>query len=240
MFMNDLDDKWETDEDGHFIRTERDGEDLIKSSREGCYICQKVYENQFGRWPTLLPTFDCHTDNHAILTPATKQQPWFHLEVCSDVRGSDFGPYTEARFVIQEADEIVHELGNKALGSDYTGSEEVLRLASHWLSTCLKTNKTCDSHLEPKWYPTRLLQLFEDHIRLIFTSKHHPSGPYATLSHRWGSKPFESLTAENITRCPPGCVSAIGNRRFCVRKWAQVRPAQMRQLCMAAVVPTTD
>jgi hypothetical protein len=66
------------------------------------------------------------------------------------IRGSDFGPYTEARFVILEADEVVHELGNKALGSDYTGSEEVLRLASHWLSTCLKTNKTCDSHLEPK------------------------------------------------------------------------------------------
>jgi hypothetical protein len=179
--MNDLDDKWETDEDGHFIRTERDGEDLIKSSREACYICQRVHENQFGR---------CHTDNHAILSPATEQHPWFHLEVCSEVMGSDFEPRTEGIFVIQETDEVARELGKKALGSDYTGSEEVLRLAGYWL--------------ESQWYPTRLLQLIEDHIRLAFTSQHRPSGPYATLSHRWGAKPFECLMAENITTFEAG------------------------------------
>nr|OQO27333.1 hypothetical protein B0A51_07587 [Rachicladosporium sp. CCFEE 5018]OQO30178.1 hypothetical protein B0A51_03522 [Rachicladosporium sp. CCFEE 5018] len=50
------------------------------------------------------------------------------------------------------------------------------------------------------WYPKRLVQLDlgTGKIRLILTKDETPLGPYATLSHCWGSKPICVLTADNI------------------------------------------
>nr|OQO25279.1 hypothetical protein B0A51_08842 [Rachicladosporium sp. CCFEE 5018] len=84
-----------------------------------------------------------------------------------------------------------------------TGSRAVADIARHWLTRCLDDHTLCgggDKSRATDWYPKRLLQidLGNGGLRLISTTNKAPLGPYATLSHCWGSKPICILTADNI------------------------------------------
>ncbi|OQO03993.1 hypothetical protein B0A48_10636 [Cryoendolithus antarcticus] len=87
--------------------------------------------------------------------------------------------------------------------ADSTGSPSVANTASRWLDLCLDKHTLCrgrDALQAIGWYPKRLLQIDEtgDRVRLILTENETPLGPYATLSHCWGSKPICVLTADNM------------------------------------------
>ena len=60
----------------------------------------------------------------------------------------------------------------------------------------------------PAWLPKRLLKISTDRVNLIETSSSPVDGPYATLSHCWGSSPsFPVLTSENMTEMKLGIPS---------------------------------
>jgi hypothetical protein len=86
------------------------------------------------------------------------------------------------------------------MSSDTTSSTESIRVARDWLHDCLEHHPGCkQSDSGVSWYPTRLLYLGETsnddtNVRLIHTAQNIPTGPYMTLSHRWGSADFLKLT----------------------------------------------
>ncbi|KAK6431817.1 hypothetical protein LTR95_012015 [Oleoguttula sp. CCFEE 5521] len=86
--------------------------------------------------------------------------------------------------------------------ADSTGSPIVADIASHWLTRCLDDHTLCGGRGRSQgtdWYPKRLLEidLGTGGLRLILTENVTPLGPYATLSHCWGSQPICVLTADN-------------------------------------------
>jgi hypothetical protein len=66
-----------------------------------------------------------------------------------------------------------------------------------WLKECLTNHATCNDNQDNSgWFPTRLLDLGDvgcEKVRLYHTAKESPSGPYCTLSHRWGGATFIQL-----------------------------------------------
>ena len=87
-------------------------------------------------------------------------------------------------------------LSDSALASTSTGSDNSLNLAKYWFDTCCKEHKSC-VHMSSNEYPTRLLDVREDIVRLVETAVEKPTEPYATLSHCWGSQEFTVLTPKN-------------------------------------------
>ncbi|KAH7095133.1 heterokaryon incompatibility protein-domain-containing protein [Paraphoma chrysanthemicola] len=80
-----------------------------------------------------------------------------------------------------------------------TSSTESLRLADLWLQDCISAHTACNREAhENEWYPTRLLYLGDNAVHLIDTSEEKPSGPYMTLSHRWGQGSVIQLLESNL------------------------------------------
>ncbi|KAH7237212.1 heterokaryon incompatibility protein-domain-containing protein [Fusarium solani] len=70
-----------------------------------------------------------------------------------------------------------------------------------WIKGCKKDHKNCVlSH--QIWYPTRLLDLGMPGatMKLIIAKETSPTGPYMTLSHRWGKHVYEQLTSQSEGR----------------------------------------
>ncbi|KAJ3466554.1 hypothetical protein MRS44_004118 [Fusarium solani] len=70
-----------------------------------------------------------------------------------------------------------------------------------WIKGCEKDHKNCVlSHRI--WYPTRLLDLGMPGatMKLIIAKETSPTGPYMTLSHRWGKHVYEQLTSQSEGR----------------------------------------
>ena len=93
--------------------------------------------------------------------------------------------------------------------TDHTGSDASFQMATKWLRDCNHNHKDCNTNSNGSpWYPTRLLDLGHCNsentcVWLIHTAETRPSGPYATLSHCWGSAKLIQLTAAIATsHCP--------------------------------------
>ncbi|OXV05546.1 hypothetical protein Egran_06686, partial [Elaphomyces granulatus] len=90
------------------------------------------------------------------------------------------------------------------------GHETSISEAKQWLDQCCKSHSKCGSNVAggaSTWYPTRLLHVMKDNgtekmiVRLQNSNEEAPSGPYITLSHRWGgTNPFR-LTKDNMSAC---------------------------------------
>jgi hypothetical protein len=84
---------------------------------------------------------------------------------------------------------------------DRTDSQSSFMLIAAWLSQCQHYHSTCNSHLDPSWAPTRLIDVlpFEDTQKLrlcIMAAGHNESSwniQYTTLSHRWDSDSSSQL-----------------------------------------------
>ncbi|KAK8254392.1 heterokaryon incompatibility protein-domain-containing protein [Phyllosticta capitalensis] len=90
-----------------------------------------------------------------------------------------------------------------------TGDPAVLDLARDWLRTCQDKHSLCTEMVSKSRdgalskHPKRLIDLSNlakssGNPFLIETRDHELQGPYATLSHCWGTKEFITLTENNI------------------------------------------
>ncbi|KAK8217864.1 heterokaryon incompatibility protein-domain-containing protein [Phyllosticta capitalensis] len=90
-----------------------------------------------------------------------------------------------------------------------TGDPAVLDLARDWLRTCQDEHSLCTEMVSKSRdgalskHPKRLIDLSNfakssGNPFLIETREHELQGPYATLSHCWGTKEFITLTENNI------------------------------------------
>jgi hypothetical protein len=89
-------------------------------------------------------------------------------------------------------------------GSWTRNTKDALPTAGQWLHDCRLNHKACnrevDTDTNGSWYPTRLIYLGDTDrdVRLIKTAENPPSGPYMTLSHRWGTALFTKLLRSNL------------------------------------------
>ncbi|KAE9376306.1 HET-domain-containing protein [Stipitochalara longipes BDJ] len=95
--------------------------------------------------------------------------------------------------------------------AENTASAESWKQATGWMKECFKQHVLCNQPMPGRpWWSTRLLNIrnFNDKhdIKLIETKDTIPSGPYITLSHRWGSAEFIKLTEESSNQLRDGFV----------------------------------
>ncbi|EMC91975.1 hypothetical protein BAUCODRAFT_28186 [Baudoinia panamericana UAMH 10762] len=75
----------------------------------------------------------------------------------------------------------VANLSARALEDCSSGGSGMLDLAAHWLAKCRADHTQCSKVPNKSWYPTRLLDIRSEAVRLIETATEPPKGPYATL-----------------------------------------------------------
>lgn len=83
-----------------------------------------------------------------------------------------------------------------------TGSEYTAGFVKKCLEHCRSHHRSCrPESIGAPWYPTRLVEVLEeDTFRVIETRETVPTGPYATLSHCWGTSRMITATTQNIGR----------------------------------------
>ena len=184
------------------------GAALCQAAEAGCYICLRVsslikdpsaptsyqmnlrtretHSERFGKGPIEL---------EGAIGFSVRCAP-FHVQGRSGMPSADFG------LDEFESDDKAFKLSAESLQETSTASRPCLELARHWFQRCRRDHKSCGKDRDPSWCPSRLLQVDagSDTIRLIDSASHHPSGPYATLSHCWGTHPIDVLTPFNITQ----------------------------------------
>ena len=101
-----------------------------------------------------------------------------------------------------------------------TDTRESKSLVAHWLDICEQKHIKCLPHKGSDWYPTRLLDLGSlsdsqiDQVRIIESQRESPTGPYVTLSHRWGGSDVYKLTKATHTNLRSGIRTQILPRTF--------------------------
>jgi hypothetical protein len=83
--------------------------------------------------------------------------------------------------------------------------DEKLALSRGWLHHCETAHPRCQRNSN-LWYPTRLLHIGRHgrKVKLVISAEEYPSGPYMTLSHRWGSHPYTKLLNSTLVQMKRG------------------------------------
>ena len=101
-----------------------------------------------------------------------------------------------------------------------TDTRESKSLVAHWLDVCEQNHIKCLPQKGSDWYPTRLLDLGNlsdlqiDQLRIIESQRESPTGPYVTLSHRWGGSDVYKLTKATYANLRSGIRTQILPRTF--------------------------
>ena len=166
-------------------------ESLLAAWEQSCFICRRVsYSKQYV--------------DHNV----TKQMYQCQLEAIKEnccrlnILPLDSNEIRRVYDLISISSSTI-EMRRASLRSSSTGNDEVVRLAEHWLSNCLdpsdrNSHKACQKNNPPKYYPSRLLDISGELIKLVDGSDIPRSEPYATLSHCWGSVEFVVLNTDNL------------------------------------------
>lgn len=81
---------------------------------------------------------------------------------------------------------------------------QYIPLIRNWLDCCSTDHRTCNSHDETAWLPTRLIDVgvevegIAEEPRLVSTPYQRHETSYVTLSHRWVKGEMPRLTTKNI------------------------------------------
>lgn len=108
---------------------------------------------------------------------------------------TEFNVVRRKDWEIRQLNSAIHSASPNNTGSAYT---------AEFVKNCLERCKW-HSHSpyyyddRPQWYPTRLVEVLDDgEAKLVETSETTPAGPYATLSHCWGTSGTFTTTTKNI------------------------------------------
>jgi len=91
---------------------------------------------------------------------------------------------------------------SQVIASKFKGIDKInLDLVRTWYNQCIKHHDKCKEGFSAPWFPTRLLYLGSQsrEVKLIISGDDPPSGPYMSLSHRWGdSQKYTKLESSTI------------------------------------------
>lgn len=88
-----------------------------------------------------------------------------------------------------------------------------MQLVQRWTRNCLESHPDCSSE-RPRCYPSRLLSIGVNPIRLAITAQWTDRPLYATLSHCWGIRKFETLVTTNFDELQRGVPKRLLSKTF--------------------------
>lgn len=146
-----------------------------------------------------------------------RQYGWHHLKssheviICPEEEGKQ--SYLP-QFNTPKGMESGHDYATS--GSSYgTSTRDGLPVALRWLTQCQNKHVKCGSKAESGWKPKRLLQRVAGVVRVIDTESESTEGPYAALSHCWGTRgDFIVLQADNISALTQGILESSLPQNF--------------------------
>lgn len=98
-----------------------------------------------------------------------------------------------------------YALARRSLSNSYTGHPDALDLAKYWFEDCVRNHGlSCLDRSHYSWYPTRLLDISTELVKLFAPEGSSMSGRYATVSYCWGNEPFFKATPANIVQLQAG------------------------------------
>ena len=161
-------------------------ETFLRAIATSCWICLQIKRHIETNEPGGTEAANFQPLSYRLKRIGSKEgylDTWYYLSF-QDSRGS----HPDECFVIQEVQPWtrLHRLADTSKLQRYTGDESLIELAKGWLVNCHEQHFNCHKSGKDEWYPTRLLDVSRDHIRLLLGSQTLLSGPYATLSHCWG------------------------------------------------------
>ena len=171
-----------------------DGEAVMKRSKDAnCSICSTLWKEPTNSWES--KQFE-GIDRVFI----TRAGGYIDLRFESSTgRGMPVATHFR-EFVLcrVEDDESLLRGFQEEMLEDGNEGEASLGLAARLLERCVGSHVDCVSDRQPSTYPSRLLDLRYDTVRLIDTRKIQVSGPYVTLSHTWGKAHIKILTHQTL------------------------------------------
>ena len=164
---------------------------LRESLRLGCSLCTALdYDTtSFKRDEVNVKDQDnCVELNFQFLTDLDGGRP------------NDTSSSNKRNFVLFKVhvDRRLFSLHQAAYAATNAGDHRVLSLVHEWMTRCRDHHVQCPWTQHPPRYPTRVLDVEEDVIRLVESWNHRLFGPYATLSHSWGKTRVKILTKETL------------------------------------------
>lgn len=174
-------------------------EDYVEGLAYGCELCSfvtSVVPDGSGQLQTSFLFSPSNNDGYGVLqtlwvidSSVAHRMPFKENAITFTIRSIRGSPHIK----------VVHDSAVAANRSLHTGSSEALQLASLWLTECGISHDHCSRLSQPIWYPTRLLEITDQTVRLIATAGRHLRGPYVTLSYRWHAvAPKLMLTPETV------------------------------------------
>lgn len=183
---------------------------LRSAIRDGCWVCSSL--PPLDEWAG-------HSRIYVVIDPMstgtmkTPVYPFFYyleFRVTEDATGAAESVKAGEFVMALRLDPIpsrarAHDLASSSLAQSWSGNVEALALVQHWLFDCLENHPGCGDLGSGKgWWPTRLLEISDHHVRLVMTSTESVRGAYATISHCWGTEPFPRLTSSSLARFAAG------------------------------------
>ena len=176
-------------------------EEFTNAVTQGCWLCVHLGKQIAKHRPEKLEAagfkvlhyrFECDPSGYRF------PDPWFSLHFESD-RNSD-------KFLIKpiRTGTALHQLAETSKLHPSTGDESVAELAKGWLTRCQNQHLNCAKHVEVNWHPTRLLDVSTEPVRLRISSDSQITGPYAALSHCWGTERFWVLSKDTMSQLLEG------------------------------------
>lgn len=166
---------------------------FLQAVDDGCWLCNKLAKIRRDR--EKCGTFD---DDYITFDDKNKYRLKWRDEYGWFVFG--FPSMSNHLIFIREVDyrSSCNRIAATSKSHSWTGCEDITRLAAYWLGEC-NTKHKCLPSFQAQWYPTRLLDISTDDVRLVVADRELGlGGPYATLSHCWGKRQFLVLTSENM------------------------------------------
>ncbi|KAI0466808.1 heterokaryon incompatibility protein-domain-containing protein [Xylaria cf. heliscus] len=164
------------------------------SVKEGCYLCFR-FNKQEKYWDEL--SFPL---KFRLRVPSKHEEQVMRTY---ELSFSDAHDITKGTFYIRPASSlsVVQQLSYQSKCRAWTGHHDIARIAKHWVGECLTSHDGCLKPSSSGWKPLRLLDVSKDKIKLVSgASEEVRQHYYVTLSHCWGTRPFDVLTFENKQR----------------------------------------
>ena len=176
-------------------------ESFFSAVTQGCWLCVQLKRKSGEFDPETVEAAGFEVLHYRLEWVQIERRypnPWYRLSFENDPRSD--------RFFIERVQPwtTLHQLAKTSKSQTFTGDESVAELAKGWLTHCQNQHLNCPKHVEMEWHPTRLLDVSVDPVRLRISSEGQISGPYATLSHCWGTERFWVLSKETMSQLLEG------------------------------------
>ncbi|KAF5004143.1 hypothetical protein FDECE_9357 [Fusarium decemcellulare] len=174
---------------------------LRQSVLEKCYVCSSLWnlhEQRNGVWEE-----SSWTEFRYVVDIGRHGENSVDFRVIYNDPVGNSSAYSTFRLVNPKDPEYEPYLSFVEL-DETTSSPRCLDLAYSWFESCCEVHSECNRSVNNKdvWLPTRLIDIGADKDaiwRLRVVARDGPaSGPYMTLSYRWGSEPSIQLLQSNV------------------------------------------